>query len=73
MVGCKHNLERTIEYRFTGKPKPQWDDVLKLRFREPSATIGDEVVFKCPHGCEEISVLLGDHPDDRPKVANNGH
>ena len=57
VLGCEHNLHRRMEFRFTGK------DPLSARWmidakHERVAQPGDEIVFLCPFGCEEISILV---------------
>jgi hypothetical protein len=57
VLGCDHNLQRRIEYRFTGKDiyTSAWLTGVKVpRVAQP----GDEIVFLCPYGCEEISILV---------------
>lgn len=61
-LGCEHNLQRRMEYRFTGK------DTHSLRWmidqkHERVAQAGDEIVFHCPFGCEEVSILVTKRDD----------
>lgn len=63
VLGCEHNLQRRMEYRFTGK------DTHGLRWMidhkaERVAQPGDEIVFLCPFGCPEISVLITQRQGD---------
>lgn len=54
-LGCVHNLQRTIEYRFTGKDRfdnTPW--IPKPRVGQA----GDEIVFHCPFGCEPVVILV---------------
>ena len=62
-LGCPHNLQRRIEYRFSGK------DTHSLRYlidqpHQRIAQPGDEMVLLCPFGCEEISILITKRHDD---------
>jgi hypothetical protein len=61
MVGCKHNIERKIEYWATGSAPRVFNPVLHvyerwLKRMQPH----DYMVLRCPHGCKPIIVSCQD-------------
>ena len=64
VLGCEHNRLRRIEYRFTGKDPHSFRYLLDHP-QQRVAQAGDEIVFLCPFGCEEISILVANRNENR--------
>ena len=57
MRGCRHNLERRVDYHFT-KHALRYDSDLRCRLREVTAQPGDWIRLRCPKGCPDIVVIV---------------
>jgi len=57
-LGCKHNMERWIEWEFTGEPEgSDFDNYPYLT--DKVAAFGDNMRMVCPRGCEDIHIRIG--------------
>ena len=56
MRTCPHMFERTIVHRPTGQ--------VNFATGERDYQYGDLMVLVCPHGCEDIEIVVGDNRED---------
>lgn len=57
MRGCPHNAERTIDHRPSGE--------IGWTPGERNYQYGDVMILVCPHGCEDVEIVVGDNREDK--------